>query len=178
MKKMYSPLVYRQVEQNESYTRPRIPHSFVKLEELSRPFNVYSPHASDRTEYWEDIEGSMTYDQMKLMILGFDGIKREEIEQVYKNYLQEIVADVEFTSFGGIIKMYQADANSISNLSAMLLSYAYPNNVPTDFYWVSSDNTKVPFTYADLQDLAKTIGDQGWDAFKNLQNLKAIILAK
>jgi hypothetical protein len=54
----------------------------------------------------------------------------------------------------------------------MLLAFGATQAVPSGFYWVAADNTKVPFTYADLQGLAQAIGTQGEAAFQHLQALK------
>ena len=92
-------------------------------------------------------------------------------------YAAAIVADVTYTSKGGITKTYQADAGSVSNLQASILGCQSANPsapaTPAGFYWVASDNTQVPFTFADLQGLAAAIFAQGAAAFQTLQTKKA-----
>lgn len=92
-------------------------------------------------------------------------------------YQSAIVVPVSYTSKGGVTKTYQADAASVANLSQMLLAFAASQAVPAGFYWVSLDNTQVPFTYADMQGLAAAFGTQGAAAFQQLQSLKAQVNA-
>jgi hypothetical protein len=82
-----------------------------------------------------------------------------------------------YTSKGGVTKTYQADSGSIANLQAMLFAFQSTAAVPTGFYWVASDNTQVPFTYADMQGLAQAIGTPAAAAFQQLQTLKAQVNA-
>jgi hypothetical protein len=90
-------------------------------------------------------------------------------------YQGAIAQNVTFTTAGGVSKAFQADPGSISNVQSMLA--AYKTAVPTGFYWLAADNTQVAFTLADLQGLAKAMGDQGWSAFQRLQVAKASIAA-
>jgi hypothetical protein len=92
-------------------------------------------------------------------------------------YQQAIQQPVTYTSKGGVTKTYQADPGSVSNLQSMLLAFSATQTVPSGFYWVSADNTQVPFTYADMQGLAQALGTQGAAAFQHLQTQKAAILA-
>lgn len=92
-------------------------------------------------------------------------------------YATAIAQPVTFTTAAGVTKTFQADQASIQNLSSMLAAFGPAGAAPTGFYWVAADNTQVPFTLADMQGLAKTIGNQGWAAFQNLQARKAEVLA-
>lgn len=92
---------------------------------------------------------------------------------MYAAYQSAIAQNVPLTTAAGVSKAFQADPQSIANVQAMLA--AYKTAVPTGFYWVSADNTQVPFTLADLQGLARVMGDQGWAAFQQLQQRKASI---
>jgi hypothetical protein len=92
-------------------------------------------------------------------------------------YQQAIQQPVSYTSKGGVTKTYQADPGSIANLQAMLLAFGATQTVPSGFYWVSADNTQVPFVYADMQGLAQVIGTQGATAFQHLQTQKAAVNA-
>lgn len=100
-----------------------------------------------------------------------------QIQTLNAAYQAAIVAPVSYTSKGGVTKAYQADAASVANLSQMLLAFAASQAVPAGFYWVSLDNTQVPFTYADMQGLAAAFGTQGAAAFQQLQSLKAQVNA-
>jgi Domain of unknown function (DUF4376) len=86
-------------------------------------------------------------------------------------------ADITYTSKGGITETYQANPMSISNLQNMILAFAQTQTMPTGFFWVASDNTQVPFTYADLQALGNALGVRGATLFAELQMLKAQVNA-
>jgi hypothetical protein len=98
-----------------------------------------------------------------------------QLGKMFSAYAAATAQNVTLTTAGAVTKAFQADPQAIANVQAMLA--AYKTAVPTGFYWVSADNTQVPFTLADLQGLAKAMGDQGWTAFQNLQNRKASINA-
>jgi hypothetical protein len=91
---------------------------------------------------------------------------------LYAAYRQAVQQPVSYTSAGGVTKTYQADPGSAASLQSMLLAFGATQAVPSGFYWVSLDNTKVPFTYADLQGLVQVIGTQSEAAFQHLQSLK------
>ena len=96
------------------------------------------------------------------------------LTQAYKSAIQQPVS---YTSKGGVIKAYQADPPSVSNLQNAILGMQAAGVTPSGFYWVSADNTQVPFIFADLQALAAAFLAQGWAAFQHLQTLKADVLA-
>jgi len=95
-----------------------------------------------------------------------------QIATLYAAYQQAIQSPVSYTSKGGVTKEYQADAGSLAKLTQTLLAFGATQAVPSGFYWVSLDNTRVPFTYADLQGLAQVFGEQGEAAFQHFQTLK------
>jgi hypothetical protein len=101
--------------------------------------------------------------------------KTDQIELMYADYAAAIAQPVAYTSKAGVAKTFQSDPTSISNVNDMLSAYVGAQATPADFYWVAEDNTKVPFTYADLQGLAAAMGAQGWAAFQNLQAKKSAI---
>jgi len=100
-----------------------------------------------------------------------------QIQTLAKAYQTAIAQPVTYTSKGGVTKLYQADPQSIANLSQMMLAFVGTQILPIGFYWVCADNTKVPFVYADLQGLAAAMGAQGFAAFDTLQTKKAQVLA-
>lgn len=93
------------------------------------------------------------------------------------DYAAAIIADVTYTSKGGITKTYQSDQPSLGNLESALLGCQAANPsapaTPPGFYWQSSDNTQVPFTFADLQGLAALIWARGAAAYQVFQTKKA-----
>ena len=100
--------------------------------------------------------------------------KLQSLAQAYQSAIQ---LPVSYTSKGGVTKTYQADDQSVANLTKMLLAFQTAGVTPAGFYWVSFDNTQVPFTYADMQGLASAFGTQGAGAFQHLQTLKASVSA-
>jgi hypothetical protein len=93
------------------------------------------------------------------------------------SYLQAIQGPVSFTSAGGVTAMYQADPQSIANLYASLATWQLKGATPTGFYWKAADNSKTPFTYADLQGLAQAMGEPGEAAWVKWEGLKAQVAA-
>ncbi len=101
----------------------------------------------------------------------------QQINLLRQAYNAAIQTPVSYTSKGGVTKTYQADPQSVANLTQMMLASQAAAATPTGFYWVSLDNTQVPFAYADMQGLAAAFGAQGAAAFQHLQTLKAEVLA-
>lgn len=99
-------------------------------------------------------------------------VQAAQIGLITASYAKAIDQPVSYTSVAGVTKTYQTNTQSISNLSAMTLAYAKAAATPSGFYWVSTDNTNVPFSFADLQQLAAVMGSQGWAAFQNLKTKK------
>ena len=100
-----------------------------------------------------------------------------QIATLRQSYGAAIQQAVSYTSKGGVTTTYQADPQSVANLTQMLLAFQAAAATPSGFYWVSLDNTQVPFTYADMQGLAAAFGAQGAAAFQHLQTLKAEAMA-
>jgi len=100
-----------------------------------------------------------------------------QIAMLYQAYQQAIQQPVTYTSKGGVTKTYQADAGSRGKLQDVMLSFDATQTVPPGFYWVSLDNTKVPFTYSDLQGLAQAFGTLSTAAFQHFQTQKDAVKA-
>jgi hypothetical protein len=92
-------------------------------------------------------------------------------------YAAAIAQPVSFTTSAGVTKTYQADPTSVNNLAYMRAAYPTQESLPAGFYWKSSDNSRVPFTIADMAGLAKVMGDQGFAAFDHLDAKKNAVLA-
>jgi Domain of unknown function (DUF4376) len=100
-----------------------------------------------------------------------------QLATLASSYQAAILKNVSYTSKAGVAKTYQADPSSVSNLQASLLGCQSTQATPPGFFWVASDNTQVPFTFADLQGLAAVIFAQGAAAFARYQNQKMAINA-
>lgn len=92
-------------------------------------------------------------------------------------YTTAIAQPVAYTSQGGVAQTFQADPASIDNVARMQLAFAAAGATPAGFYWVALDNTRVPFSYTDIQGLAAAMGAQGFTAFANLQAKKDAVRA-
>jgi hypothetical protein len=136
--------------------------------------------------------GSMmiTDDQAKILLGVPSPLQEARIKRIYgsyaisgkipglvDDYASAISQPVSFTTAGSVTKYFQSDAKSVANLQAAIAGCAGAQSTPVGFYWVSADNTRVPFVYADLQGLASAIFDQGVVAFQNLQDKKSAVNA-
>lgn len=121
------------------------------------------------TEGWTEVTGNWPPAPM------LTDLQADQIVTVTASYLVASSQQVSYTSQGGVTKPFQADDASQSLVQKSLAGFSATQTVPAGFYWLSADNTKVPFTYADLQGLAAAMLQQGWVAFQKLQTLKAQI---
>jgi hypothetical protein len=90
-------------------------------------------------------------------------------------YAQAITGSVSFTTAAAATHSYQSDPDSVAKLSACLLGWMGVQTVPAGFYWLAADNTRVSFTYGDLQGLAAAFINAGHAAFALLQDLKVSV---
>jgi hypothetical protein len=93
------------------------------------------------------------------------------------DYAAANAADITYTTAGGIVKAFQADPGSVRVIQESLAGCSLAQATPDGFFWVSSDNTHVPFSYADLQGLAATVFARGAANFARLQVAKAAVAA-
>ena len=111
-------------------------------------------------------------------IVTLSDVQNSKLAELSKDYYTCITSDIEYTTINSVTSIFQADTNSQTLLSNEILVYTLPGSItPDGYYWVAADNTKVPFTLADLQGLTKAIGDRGWIAFNNLQIKKDLVKA-
>jgi Domain of unknown function (DUF4376) len=103
--------------------------------------------------------------------------KSAKLSTLSSAYAAACTQPVSFTTAGKISKTFQADVSSTAVLQQTLAGLSGPQATPPGFFWVSADNTAVPFSYADLQGLAGAILAQGWAAFQALQTAKAAVNA-
>lgn len=92
-------------------------------------------------------------------------------------YTSAIAQAVSFTNAAADTHSYQSDPDSVGKLSACLLGWMSAATVPEGFYWLAADNTRVTFTWADLQGLAAALINAGHAAFAVLQDLKVAVRA-
>ena len=101
----------------------------------------------------------------------------KKLPTLFAAYLAAIYASISFTTAAGTTQIFQANRAALGNLHDMLAAYAPTGAVPSGFYWVALDTAQVPFTLADLQGLAGTIGARGWAEFQHMQSLKIAVRA-
>lgn len=87
-------------------------------------------------------------------------------------YAAAVTANLSFKTAGGVTAMFEADVDSQTLVMQATQGYAIAGATPSGFYWLSADNTQVPFTLADLQGLYQAILSQGWTAFQKRTTLK------
>ena len=100
-----------------------------------------------------------------------------QIDLLRAAYQAVISQNVNFTTVAGVTNSYQTTQLSIASLNLVIAGCSSSESVPSDFYWVAADNTRVPFTYTDLRGLSSAILSQQWTAFQNLQTKKAAVNA-
>ena len=98
-----------------------------------------------------------------------------QMQRLVAAYQAATELPVTFTTSAGVTDTYQADAASVARLQAAILGFQ--GTTPAGFYWVSATNVPVPFTFADLQALARLMVAQGWGAFQRLTDAKAKVRA-
>lgn len=98
-----------------------------------------------------------------------------QIYAVISAYQAAIYQSVSYASAGGVTKTFQADSSSQNYLFLATQGYFLAGAAPAGFYWVSEDNTQVPFALSDLKGLYAAMLAQGWAAFQKLQTLKSAI---
>lgn len=156
------------------HTPDQIPQDAVAIDE-SRYRELFAEEASGKKIVGDNNGNPVAVDPQTL--LTREQAQAQQIGVLAAAYQAAIAQPIPFTSHAGVTKTYQADPQSIANLQAMIAAFGATQTVPAGFYWVSLDNTQVPFTYADMQGLAAVLGAQGWAAFQHLQTQKAAVLA-
>ncbi len=102
-----------------------------------------------------------------------DVARQQVLDALDSAYATAIAAGVTFTTVAGDTRAYQSDPDSVNRLQNCILGWIAVQSVPPGFYWVATDNTQVPFTWADLVGLGAAFLNPGHAAFETLQDLKA-----
>ena len=89
----------------------------------------------------------------------------KQIKLIENDYTTAIQKDVDYMG-----KLFQADMISQDRLLKCLV--ALSGTVPDGFYWLSSDNSEIIMTFAQLQNLSSLMMSQGWSAFQKMKTLK------
>lgn len=92
-------------------------------------------------------------------------------------YLSSLQGKLKFSTGAGVSEVFQVDDLSVKNLSDMLLAFSGTQETPDQFYWVTDNNSHVPFTYKDLQGLASLMGTAKLGLFQHFQGKRAEIEA-
>lgn len=100
-----------------------------------------------------------------------------KIALLAQTYAQAITQDVSYTTSAGVTKTFQADPVAQNYILLTTTGYALIGSTPDGFYWVSSDNTRVPFTLTDLKGLYGAVLTQGAIAFQRVQDRKVSVRA-
>lgn len=100
------------------------------------------------------VEGVITYldtylAECRYVLLGQIGIA----------HATAVHSDIEFS---GVV--YQADTRSFSKMKEAVAMHS--TGLPSDFYWISKDNTRVPVTDDYMKRLIAAIAARNWNADK------------
>jgi hypothetical protein len=107
-------------------------------------------------------------------LAGAQAAQITALEAAYEAAIQQPVA---FTTTAGVSKTFQADSASQNVLLIATTGYNLAGATPAGFYWVSSDDTQVPFALVDLKGLYGVMLARGNAAFQQLQTLKSSVRA-
>ena len=140
---------------------------FISLGEDGREWTVQTVKGKPTQVWITEARPDITLDEAK-------AIKKVALTG---SYATACASPVSYTTIGKVAKAYQADAGSVAILQQTLAGLSGIQATPAGFWWLSDDNTQVPFAYADLQGLAAAMLSQGWTAFQRLQTLKAEVAA-
>lgn len=94
--------------------------------------------------------------------------------ELTKEYDDQVRTAVGFTTEAGQASTFQADQSSVSRIVTALAGFDAVGEVPEGYYWLSADNTQVPFTKEDLRALLAEIHVRNFKLFDKLQTLKAL----
>jgi hypothetical protein len=85
---------------------------------------------------------------------------------------------VAYTTAAGYTDTFSADADSVNNLEAMLSAFEQDQSFPMNLWLNDAGSPVAPFTYADLQGLAKAIASQGTPDYQQLlSKIRAVMTA-
>ncbi|SAL70738.1 hypothetical protein AWB71_04307 [Caballeronia peredens] len=99
-------------------------------------------------------------------------MRAEQGAKLQAAYQRATQQPVTFTTAAGATHTFQTDIQSQLSLLMASQGYGVAGSAPNDFYWLATDNTKVPFTLADLNGLYAAMLAQNWAAFAHWQCLK------
>jgi len=102
-------------------------------------------------------------------------IKNNQCALIDASYIAALSADIEFATAAGVTETYQADQQSLNTMMQTIIGSG--GSLINGFVWGASDNTQVPFTFADLQGLANAIYMRGNGFYFHRQTKKAAIRA-
>lgn len=106
-------------------------------------------------------------------------VEAQKTQQILlqNSYQATITGSITFTTSGGVTQVFQADEDSRRNISDQLSAYQVLGHAPDGFYWLAADNTPVPFTLTDLENVWAQANVQGFQAFAHLQTKKSAVRA-
>jgi hypothetical protein len=155
MSLLYSPLVYAETAIGGGYSQPALPSTFVSFGFSSPTWNPFSSNANDRTEYWVDTAGTLTFDEAYTLVYGASGLLQYQALQLLSGGLT-----VTSTSASGINGIYATDANSESNIEAIqeyILTFGdFPEGVST-MIWLDMNGIPHEFTSTQFTNFAGAV---------------------
>jgi hypothetical protein len=153
-------------------TPPVLPSTFVSLEFTSQGFNPLSATPAQRTQYWADMAGTLSYGDVMVALKGLAPLQQAQIQTLATSY--QAALQVPITYMG---TTFEADASSQIVVAHSMMVYAVEGATPPGFYFVDSNNNQVPMTLAQLQGLGSAIAASYWSVFQKWTTLKAQVMA-
>ena len=102
-------------------------------------------------------------------------IKDQQIANLTLTYSSLLYADISYVNSTGLSKTYDTSNTSLILLQQAILGFQGVATTPDSFYWLSTDNAKVTFTYQDLLNLSTAIANRTWNNFEYFQCKKDLI---
>jgi len=156
MTTMYSPLVYPLTPEGEGYSEPTLPSTFVSLYATTPTWNPYSTNAADRTQYWVDTAGTLTLEEVEVLLYGLSGIQSQQIAIVATGYQAALVAGFTSSALGSAYTYPSQVQDQLNILGASALSFTAAGQVggwTTQLYCTNSSGVgaMVAHTAAQIQ---------------------------
>jgi len=151
---------------------PVLPSTFVSLEFMSQGFNPLSTNPAQRTQYWADTAGTLSYGDVMVALNGLASVQQTQIQTLQTAYQAALQVPIAYMG-----TTFEADASSQIVVAHSITVYTVEGATPPGFYFVDTNNNQVPMTLAQLQGLGSAIAASYWTVFQKWTTLKAQVLA-
>jgi hypothetical protein len=164
---LYSALTWSQ-----GGARPAQPSTFIYLAMTPMGFDSTSADPTKRTEYWADSAGTMTEDDVLFTINGLSSYQASHLRTLSNSYQAALQIPIAYMG-----TTFAADTESQTVVAHAMLVYAAEGSTPNGFFFVDSNDNRVPMSLSQLQGLGSAIATNYWAVFQKWTALKAQVLA-